>query len=228
MKRALLFLVLIGNVTAVLADGSGNGSGEEPPPPPTKWQVSLVEAPGVPADGHHIGLSWDRDFNPMGTVVIFRRQVPKGTTGEGKPILVVDRLAQIVPAFMYPDTFKTTYYKAIDVSQQPIPRGTKLGVWTVADSVDGDRTLWVDEVPDPDALYEYAFVPAHRGAAPDTYDTLMGSSVVTPPLAPRAAASILHRRWFQIAVLLVLGALVGVTFAMRRRRAGAKAPGEAS
>jgi len=225
MKRALLLLLLVGTAGPVLAQGSG---AEEPPPHPTKWKVELIENSAVPADGHHLALSWERDYNPLGTVLIFRRQVPKGTTGEGKQILVVDRLAQIVPAFMYPDTFRTQYYPAVDVSAKPIPKGTTLGVWTVADSVDGDRTLWIDEVPDPDALYEYALVPAHRGAAPDTYETLMGSSVITPPLAPRAAATIVHRRWFQILVLVAFGAVVAATFAMRRRRAGAKAPGEAS
>ena len=222
MKLALLLLVLL--VSPVFADGSG----EEPPPPHTKWKVSLTEEAGVPADGHHLGLSWTRDFNPMGTVLIFRREVAPGTKGAGGPILVVDQKAQIVPAFMYPDTFKTKYYPAIDTSQQPIPRGTKLGVWTVVDSVDGDRDLWVDQVPDPDKLYVYALVPAHRGAAPDTYDSLMGSSVVTPPLAPRPA-SLVHTRWFRIAVgaalLVVIGGVIG---AMRRRRAGVKPPAEAS
>src|SRR5512135_2595073 len=112
MKRAWLVLLVLGR--AAFADGSA-GSGEEPPPPPpTKWQIELTEESAVPADGHHIGLSWERDYNPMGTVVIFRREVPKGTKGEGKPILVVDRAAQIVPAFMYPDTFKDKYYAAID------------------------------------------------------------------------------------------------------------------
>jgi hypothetical protein len=220
MKCALLLIFL-----AVPAFAQGSGDEEVPH---TKWKIELTTEDAVPADGHHIGLSWQRDYNPLGTVVIFRREVPKGTTGEGKPILVVDQKAQIVPAFMYPDTFKTKYYPAIDTSQQPIPKGTKLGVWTVADSVDGDRELWIDEVPDPDALYEYAFVPAHRAGAPDTYDSMMGSSVITPPLAPKQATTLLRRRWFQIAVLGAFGALVAGTFALRRRRAGAKPPGEAS
>jgi hypothetical protein len=220
MTRAVI-LLLLGSVALAFAQGSG---AEEVPK--TKWKVELVEH-HVPADGHHIGLSWTRDFNPMGTIVIFRRQVPQGSTGEGRPILVVDQGAQIVPAFMYPDTFKEKYYPAFDASQQPIPRGTKLGVWTVADSVDGDRELWVDEVPDPDALYEYTFAPAHRGAAPDTYTTLMGNSVITPPLAPKPAAWFRHL-WVQIAALVVLGVFVVLSFVMRRRRAGAKPPAEAS
>ena len=194
--------------------------------PKTRWKVELTEEADVPADGHHLGLHWTRDHDPTGAVVIFRRAVPPGTPGKGEPILVVDQAAQIVPAFMYPDTFRTQYYKAIDVSQEPIPRGTKLGVWTVAGSVDGDPALWIDEVPGG-SLYEYALVPAVRGAAPDTYESLMGSSVVTPPLAPKPA-SLIHKRWFQVAVLAAVGAVVGAIVAMRRRRAGARPPAEAS
>ncbi len=217
MTRALLALLLLGH--AALAEDEV---------PRTKWHVELTEEDAVPADGHHLGLSWKRDTNPMGTVLIFRRAVPRGTRGEGRPILVVDQGAQIVPAFMYPDTFKTQYYPAIDAAQRPIPKGTQLGVWTVVDSVDGDRTLWIDDVPDPDMLYLYTLVPAHRGSAADTYDTLMGSSVVTPPLPPKPV-SLIRSRWFQIAIgagLLVIA--TGVIGALRRRRAGAKTPGEAS
>ncbi len=224
MKRALLVLLLFGHAALALADGSD----EEAEPPHTKWKIELTEADAVPADGHHIGLKWQRDFNPMGTVLIFRREVPQGTRGEGKPILVVDRLAQVVPALMYPDTFRDKYYPAIDTSQQPIPKGTKLGVWTVVDSVDGDRDLWIDDVPDPNKLYMYTFVPARRGSAADTYATLMGSSVVTPPLAPKQA-SLIHTRWFRIAMLAALVVVIaGVIGALRRRRSGATPPAEAS
>jgi len=218
MTRALLILAILGH-SALAQD-------EDAEVPKTQWKVELTEEAGVPADGHHVGLRWTRDRDPTGPVVIFRRAVPAGTQDKGGAIHVADRAAQIVPAFMYPDTFRTEYYKAIDASQQPIPRGTKLGVWTVAGSVDGDPALWIDEVPGG-SLYEYALVPAVRGAAPDTYESLRGSSVVTPPLAPKPA-SLIHKRWFQVVVLGAVGAVVGAIVAMRRRRAGARPPAEAS
>lgn len=219
MKRSLVVLVvlLLGHAVRAQVDESVAH---------TKWVVELTTDDDVPADGHHIGLHWTRDHDPTGAVVIFRRAVPLGTQGKGGSIHVVDQMAQIVPMFMYPDTYKDKYYPAIDTSQQPIPRGTKLGVWTVAGSVDGDPAVWVDNV-EPGSLYIYALVPAERGAAPDTYENMEGTSVVTPPLAPKPA-SLIHRRWFQIAVLAGLGVLVAASFALRRRRAGAKPPDEAS
>jgi hypothetical protein len=218
MKRALVLLLLLGHAMLALAD--------QDDAPKTKWVVELTEGDDVPADGQHIGLHWTRDYDPTGAVVIFRRAVPAGTQGKGGPIRVVDQKAQVIPAFMYPDTFKDQYYPAIDTSQKPIPRGTKLGVWTVAGSVDGDPSVWVDHV-EPGSLYIYTLVPAVRGAAPDTYESMEGSAVVTPPLAPKPA-SLIHRRWFQIVVLAALGVLVAASFALRRRRAGAKPPAEAS
>jgi hypothetical protein len=217
MKPALVLVFLLAGV--VYAQ-------DQDAPPAARWTVELREG-GVPADGRHIGLAWHRDRDSSVPVVVFRRVAP-ANAGQGGGIHVVDQLAQIVPSFMYPDTFKTQYYPAFDANQQAIPRGTKLGVWTVAGSYDGDAPLWIDEV-EPGQLYVYALVPGERGAAPDTYESLEGSAVVTPPVAPRAA-SLWHLRWFR-ALLLVAGAGVlvgGITVVMRRRRAGAKPPAEAS
>jgi hypothetical protein len=218
MKYALVLLLLTGVVHAQDQDA----------PPPVRWTISVNDSDSVPADGRHIGLSWTRDRDSSGTVVIFRRVAAVGDESKGGPIHVVDQLAQIVPAFMYPDTFKTQYYPAFNANTNPIPRGTVLGVWTVAGSVDGDPTLWIDEV-EPGARYIYALVPGERGAAPDTYETLEGRAVVTPPLAPRGA-SIWHMRWFQ-GVLALAGVAViagAIALVKRRRRAGARPSGEAS
>jgi hypothetical protein len=217
MKCAILLVLLVTGVVHAQ---------DQDAPPPARWTVELREA-GVPADGRHIGLAWHRDRDSNVPVVVFRRVAP-ANAGQGGAIHVVDQLAQIVPSFMYPDTFKTQYYPAFDASQHAIPRGTKLGVWTVAGSYDGDAPLWIDEV-DPGQRYVYALVPGERGAAPDTYESLEGSAVVTPPVAPRAAS--LWQRWWFRTLLIVAGAGVlagGIIAVKRRRRAGATPPAEAS
>ncbi|MBV8757582.1 MAG: hypothetical protein JO257_09915 [Deltaproteobacteria bacterium] len=199
----------------------------EQPDAKTHWVVEWTNE-GVPRDGHHLGLTWTRDMGPATTVVIFRRKAQPGTKLASNSIRVVDQKAQIIPAFMYPDTFKTEYQKAIDVSTQPIPAGTQLGVWTVVGSVDGDPAApFIDRV-EPDAVYQYVLVPAKRADKPDTYESLEGPAVITPPLQA-AAGDLVHARWFQ--AVLAAGALVIVAiaaFVVRRRRAGANRPAEAS
>jgi hypothetical protein len=231
MKYALVLMLLAAGVVHA-QDQTPLGppaSNEEPKgAPPTHW--TLEQVGNVPADGRHIGLSWTRDRDPASTVVIFRRVAPPDAqpSNEAQRLHVVDRTAQLVPMFMYPETYKTQYYPAFDASTHAIPTGTQLGVWTVVDSVDGDRSLWIDEV-EPGARYIYALVPATRGAAPDTYASLENSAIATPPLAP-LPADLWHRRWFQV----VLGAgiagilVAAIVVVKRRRRAGARPSGEAS
>jgi hypothetical protein len=231
MKYALLLtLLLTGVVSAQDQKPLGPPATDEDPKgaPPTQW--SLDQVGNVPADGRHIGLSWTRDRDSAGTVVIFRRVAPSGSTpsNEGRHIHVADRAAQLVPMFLYPETYKTQYYPAFDASHHPIPKGTTLGVWTVVDAVDGDRPLWIDEV-EPGSLYIYALVPATRGTAPDTYESFENSAIETPPLAPLTTV-LWHRRWFQALLAAVIaGILVAAAIVVkRRRRAGARPSGEAS
>jgi hypothetical protein len=190
---------------------------------PTRWSLEQI-----PADGHHIGLGWTRDVDPASTVVIFRREAPAGSSNNARHVHVADRAAQLVPMFMYPETYKNQYYPAFDASTHPIPKGTKLGVWTVVDSVDGDRSRWIDDV-EPGSLYIYALVPAKRAAAPDTYESFENSAIETPPLAPLTPA-LWYRRWFQALLAAVIaGILVAAAIVVkRRRRAGAGASGKAS
>lgn len=198
----------------------------EQPDAKTHWVVEWTND-NVPRDGHHLGLMWTRDTGPATTVVIFRRKAAPGTTVTSNSIRVVDQKAQIIPAFMDPDGFKTKYEKAIDVSTQPIPPGTQLGVWTVVGSVDGDpATPFVDRV-EAGAAYQYVLVPAKRGDKPDTYESLEGPAVITPALQA-VPGELMHARWLQ-ALLVAVGALViGVIVFVLRRRAGVKRPAEAS
>ena len=196
--------------------------------PRNRWTITLG-GDEVPPDGRHIGLMWDRDRDPLSSVVIFRRKANPGEHGNGGHIHVVDQAAQIVPSFMYPETFRKQYYPAFDTSQHPIPPGTQLGVWTVVGSFDGDPAHPIIDTVEPGGSYVYALVPAELGAAPDTYESLMGDAVFTPPTEPRPA-SLIRTRWVQ-ALLGVLGAglLAGcVLLGKRRRRAGARTSGEAS
>jgi hypothetical protein len=232
MKYALvLTLLLTGVVSAQDQTPLGPPATDEEAKgaPPTRWDLEEVNN-RVPADGHHIGLSWSRDQGATGTVVIFRRVAPAGSTSsnQGRHIHVVDRGAQLVPMFMYPETYKDQYYPAFDASTHPIPKGTKLGVWTVVDSVDGDRPLWIDEV-EPGSLYIYALVPAKRAAAPDTYESFENSAVETPPLATRPPL-LINRRWFQALLAAVIAGILvaAAVIVKRRRRAGARPSGEAS
>jgi hypothetical protein len=233
MKYALVLTLLLtaGVVSAQDQKPLGPPASDEEPKgaPPTTW--SLEQVGNVPADGRHIGLSWTRDRDPASTVVIFRRVAPTGSTpsSQGRHLHVADRAAQLIPMFMYPETYKTQYYPAFDASQHPIPKGTKLGVWTVVDAVDGDRSLWIDEV-EPGSLYVYALVPAKRASAPDTYESFENSAVETPPLAPLTPSPLWHQRWFQALLAAVIaGILVAAGVVVkRRRRAGARPSGEAS
>lgn len=231
MKYALvLTLLLTGVVSAQDQTPLGPpGTQEEPKgAPPTQW--TLQQVGNAPADGRHIGLAWTRDTDPTSTVVIFRRVAPAGSppSNEGRHLHVADRAAQLVPMFMYPETYKKQYYPAFDASTHPIPKGTTLGVWTVVDSVDGDRSLWIDEV-EPGSRYIYALVPAKRGRAPDTYESFENSAVETPPLAPDSPV-LWRRRWFQALLAAVIaGILVAAAIVVkRRRRAGAGPSGKAS
>jgi hypothetical protein len=185
----------------------------------------------VPHDGRHLGLIWERSVGYLSTVVIFRRKAPPGIQVKSNWIHVVDQLAQIIPAFMYPDTFRTQYYPAFDASNHPIPPGTQLGVWTVVGSVDGDPVRPFIDTVEPGVSYMYALVPAERGAAPDTYESLEGAAALTPPISA-PPASLIHVRWFQAvlaaATAALLAAIVLVIRRMRRSRAGAAPSGEAS
>jgi hypothetical protein len=196
--------------------------------PHTKWAIT-INGDDVPADGRHIGLAWDRESDPFTPVVIFRRPAKPGDSPKGGGIHVVDQAAQIVPSFMHPDTFRTQYYPAYDTSQHAIPPGTQLGVWTVVASFDGDPAHPIIDTVERDGSYVYALVPAERGAANDTYESLEGDAVVTPPVEPRPP-SLLHMRWFQGVVGVVGAGLLagGIVIVMRRRRAGARTSGEAS
>lgn len=221
MKYALVLTLLVA--------GAVHAQEEPVAAPPLHWTLEQVTR-GVPDDGRHIGLSWTRDHGGAGTVVIFRRVAPPGSAPGDKAshVHVVDRVAQIVPMFMYPETYKAQYYPAFDATQHPIRPGTRLGVWTVVDSVDGDRSLWIDEV-EPGPLYIYALVPAQRAAAPDTYERFDNSAIATPPLAPFPPA-LWQRRWFQALAAVVIVGILGAVIAVvkRRRRAGAGPSGEAS
>ena len=200
---------------------------QEDTPPRNRWTIT-VNGDEVPPDGRHIGLCGTATKIPQ-SVVIFRRKAKPGEHGKGGLILVVDQAAQIVPAFMYPDTFRKQYYPAYDTSQHAIPPGTQLGVWTVVGSFDGDPAHPIIDTVEPDGSYVYALVPAELGAAPDTYESLMGDAVVTPPIEPRPA-SLIRTRWFQAVLgVLAAGLLAGcVLLVKRRRRAGARTSGEAS
>jgi glyoxylase-like metal-dependent hydrolase (beta-lactamase superfamily II) len=229
MKRALALVLLLTGAVYAEEPKAPDPLQEPATGPPIHWTVEVIEGDSVPADGRHIGLAWTRDRDPGSTVVVFRRVAAVGDTSKGGAIHVVDQLAQIVPSFMYPDTYKTEYYKAVNAATKPIPRGTELGIWTVAGAVDGDPKLWIDEVP-PGAKYIYALVPATRGSAPDTYTSLVGSAVATPAIAPSAATTLWHKRWVQVLIgLAVLAVIAGaIALVMRRRRAGARPSGEAS
>lgn len=218
MRRLSLVLLLIATPAVHAQEDS----------PHTKWTIT-VNADEVPADGRHVGLSWDREGDPFSPVVIFRRPAKPDEHGKGGPIHVVDQAAQIVPSFMYPDTFRTQYYPAFDTSQHAIPPGTQLGVWTVVGSFDGDPAHPILDTVERGRSYVYALVPAERGAALDTYESLMGDAVVTPPIDPRPA-SLIHTPWVQgVLGVCAAGLLAGcVVLVKRRRRAGARTSGEAS
>lgn len=220
MRRLPLALLLIA-APAVHAQEAGSSVRN-------RWTIA-VDGDEVPPDGRHVGLTWDRDRDPFSTVVIFRRPAKPGEHGKGGPIHVVDQAAQIVPSFMHPDTFRKQYYPAFDTSQHPIPPGTQLGVWTVVGSFDGDPAHPIIDTVEPGGRYVYALVPAENGAAPDTYESMMGDSVVTPPIEPRPA-SLIHTRWVQALLgVLAAGLLAGcVVLLKRRRRAGVRTSGEAS
>jgi len=218
MRRLSLVLLLIAAPAAYAQEDA----------PHTKWTVT-VNSDEVPRDGRHLGLAWDREGDPFSPVVIFRRKAKPGEHGQGGPVLVVDQAAQIVPAFMYPETFRKQYYPAFDASQHAIPPGTQLGVWTVVGSFDGDPAHPIIDTVERGGRYVYALVPAERGAALDTYESLMGDAVVTPPIEPRPA-SLIHTRLVQAALgVAAAGLLAGcVMLVKRRRRAGARTSGEAS
>lgn len=195
--------------------------------PRSKWTITL-DGDEVPPDGRHLGIAWDRGGDPFSPVVIFRRPANPGEAGNGGRIHVVDQAAQIVPSFMHPDTYRTQYYPAFDASQHAIPPGTQLGVWTVVASYDGNPAHPIIDTVERGGRYVYALVPAKLGAAPDTYESLMGDSVFTPPVEPRPA-SLVHTRWFQAAVGAAGAVIVaGLGLIMRRRRAGARTSGKAS
>jgi hypothetical protein len=227
MKYAVVLTLLLTGVVSAQDQkplGPPGTQEEAKSAPPTKWTLEQV-----PVDGRHIGLAWTRDVDPTSTVVIFRRVAPAGSTpsNEGRHLHVADRAAQLVPMFMHPETYKKQYYPAFDASTHPIPKGTTLGVWTVVDSVDGDRSRWIDEV-EPGSRYIYALVPAKRAAAPDTYESFENSAIETPPLAP-LTPSLWHRRWFQALLAAIAGILVAAAIVVkRRRRAGARPSGKAS
>ncbi len=194
---------------------------DAPEPPPTKWDLQVLDhrgwlgSHGVDPDGRHLGLRWSRDRVEGDCVVVFRRELPPGADVKPHGVKPVDRPGPgLRPAFVYPSSPRE-WHSAFDALSHPIPPGAKVGEWTVIASLDRDpEEPIVDEV-EPGQAYEYALIPARRGEHPDTYDAF-GLGVTTG--AQTAEAGWFYpRRWFHLALIVVIAGALGA-FAWRGRR----------
>jgi hypothetical protein len=189
----------------------------------TQWLIEMLfERPyigtrGVDPDGRHIGISWTRNPVPEGAVLVLRRPVTDPDL-KGKALRVVDRTGPVlIPLFLYPTDWKTTYHPAFDAHVQPIPPGTQVGEWTVVASSNGDPAEPIVDEVEPGSRYVYALVPAIRGQLPDTYDSFPGDAVTTWSVAPHA--SWFHpRRWMHLALILVIAVSLFVFTRLAKKR----------
>ncbi len=216
MKRAAVVLVLF-----VARVARAQSPFDAPEPPPAKWDLQVVEdrgwlgAHGVDPDGRHLGLRWSRDRVEGNCVVVFRRELPPGADAKAHGVKPVDRPGPgLRPAFIYPSSPRE-WHSAFDALSHPIPPGTKVGEWTVIASLDSDPDEpLVDEI-EPGKAYEYALIPARRAEWPDTYGAF-GLGVTTGALTAEPGW-FYRRRWFHLALIVVIAGALGV-FAWRGRK----------
>jgi hypothetical protein len=217
------FGALAGPVRAQPAPGSGSDK------PRTNWQVELLydrpwlSGHGVEADGHHLGVWWQRTPAQAGAVLVLRRPVADDYTAEGHAEKITDHPGPIlIPSFLDPSDPHGSH-PAYDAESDAMPPGTKLGEWTVVAIVDGEPAGTgdpaqpiVDDVP-AGHRYIYALLAGTRGDAPETFEVFPGDAIVTWAEAPRAGWFD-RRRWFHLVLIgIIAGALAVFTRLAKRR-----------
>ncbi len=213
MKKALIVLLaLTATARADLVEQN---------PDKTAWEIGVFYdqdwfgGRGIAADGKHVGLSWKRDHEVPGAVLVLRREVEFGEhPDKGRPVRITPSGAVLGPQFLG-ETKEAV--AAIDAATTPLVAGARLGRWTVVTSSDGDHPeLYVDEVS-PGTGYIYIFIPALRGAAPDTYSSFPGEAIETWTIQPRPALFDRHR-WFHLALILIIAGALGFYTWLARRK----------
>ncbi len=220
MKGHLLLLALCGTAAADTEQIIHPEIRERAPPQPpekTEWRLEVfydqdwIGARGIEPDGKHVGLAWTRDQRMPGAVLVLRRVIELGEHADkGRPVRVAPSGSVLGPQFLGEGP-------PIDAATTPLAAGDHLGRWTVVTSSDGDHPdLFVDEVA-PGTGYVYIFIPATRGAKPDTYTAFPGEAIETWPIQAHSAW-FNRRRWFHLGLVLLIAAALGFYTWLARRK----------
>ncbi|CAN5691118.1 hypothetical protein BH11MYX1_BH11MYX1_32920 [soil metagenome] len=190
-------------------------------PEQTRWQLAVFYdqdwfgSRGIEPDGKHVGLAWTRDRKVEGAVLVLRREVDFGEhPDQGRPVRVAPSGSVLGPQFLGEPHEAVA---PIDAATTPLVAGDRIGRWTVITSSDGDHPdLYVDEVT-PGTGYIYIFIPAVRGAKPDTYNLFPGEAIETWTIQAHPALFNRHR-WFHLALILIIAGALGFYTWLARRK----------